>query len=45
MQDPTDLMTRYYAAWSRQDADGVMEFFGDRSVFEDLAFEAKFSPA
>jgi steroid delta-isomerase-like uncharacterized protein len=41
----TDLETqlrRYYEAWSRQDADAVMEFFTEVSSFEDLAFAAKF---
>lgn len=38
----TDTLRRYYAAWSTQDADAVMQFFRPDSVFEDLAFEAKF---
>ncbi|TWU66792.1 SnoaL-like polyketide cyclase [Crateriforma conspicua] len=32
----------YYAAWSRQDVDAVLQFFDDQSSFEDLAFAAKF---
>lgn len=38
-----DIVLRdYYAAWSRQDPDGVMTFFSADSSFEDLAFAAKF---
>lgn len=36
-------LKEYYAAWSRQDADAVMQFFTEDSTFEDLAFAAKFS--
>ncbi|SMP61624.1 conserved hypothetical protein, steroid delta-isomerase-related [Neorhodopirellula lusitana] len=32
----------YYDAWSRQDGNGVMSFFGESSTFEDLAFGARF---
>ncbi len=37
-----ELLSRYYAAWSKQNPEEVMQFFHHDSVFEDLAFEAKF---
>lgn len=36
------LIESYYAAWSRQDPEAVMKFFSESSIFEDLAFAAKF---
>ena len=40
--DLEERLRQYYNAWSRQDADAVMEFFTDASSFEDLAFAARF---
>ena len=40
--DLEGLLRDYYQAWSRQDVDSVLEFFTDDSIFEDLAFAAKF---
>ena len=36
------LIQEYYAAWSRQDVDGVVAFFEETSVFDERAFEAGF---
>ncbi|MFG0267645.1 MAG: nuclear transport factor 2 family protein [Rhodopirellula sp. JB055] len=40
--DLESRLREYYAAWSRQDADGVLAFFAPNSTFEDLAFAAEF---
>ena len=40
--DLTHTLQLYYEAWSRQDPELVMEFFSDKSSFEDLGFAAKF---
>lgn len=40
--DLAELLREYYEAWSRQDADAVMNFFTEVSSFEDLAFAARF---
>lgn len=39
--DLENRLREYYAAWSRQDADGVLGFFDRDATFEDLAFAAK----
>ena len=36
------MLREYYASWATGDPDKVAAFFKDTSVFEDLAFEAKF---
>jgi len=39
----TELRLReYYAAWGTGDPEKVVAFFDESSVFEDLAFDAKF---
>jgi len=37
-----ELLTKYYAAWSKPAPDEILACFTDDAVFEDLAFEAKF---
>ena len=36
------LLHDYYAAWGTGDTESVLSFFRDDSVFEDLAFVARF---
>ena len=43
--ETADLLGRYYEAWGTGDPDKVLAFFSDESVFEDLAFEARFEGA
>jgi len=38
-----ELLTKYYAAWSNNAPDEILSCFTDDAVFEDLAFEAKFT--
>lgn len=40
--DLEQRLESYYDAWSQQDIDAVMAFFAEHSVFEDLAFSARF---